>query len=326
MGLEIDPRDPNTVYAASMGHVFKPNSERGVFKTTDGGKTWKKVLFVDENTGAVAISLDQHHPATLYAAMWQAQRQPWKLTSGGPGSGLYKTTDGGAHWTNISHTPGFPAGILGKMGVSVSPADSRVVYVIAQAKDGGVFRSDDGGATWKHVNSEMKLRQRAFYYTAILADPVHPKVAYAPNVDAMYKTTNGGTTWKSITQTASHGDNHIIWVNPRNTDILLEGNDGGAIVSTDGGKSWSSNLNQPTGQFYKVAIDGQFPFHVYGAQQDDGAFEGPSSSIFGQIAWGEWRTVALGESTWVAPEPGTTDVTYGSGYYSSMAQLNNSHG
>lgn len=326
MGLVIDPHDPNTVYVASMGHMFKGNSERGVFKTGDGGKTWRKVLFVNNDTGANAISMDQNHPNTLYVTMWQAQRQPWKLTSGGPGSGLYKTTDGGAHWTNISHNAGFPTGILGKMGVSVSPADSNVVYVIAQAKNGGVFRSTDGGATWKHVNDEMKLRQRAFYYTAIFADPVRKNTAYAPNVDAMYKTTDGGATWKSITKTATHGDNHILWVNPRNTDILLEGNDGGAIVSTDGGKSWSNNINQPTGQFYKVAIDHQFPFHVYGAQQDDGAFEGPSSSIFGQIGWGEWHNVALGESTWVAPDPDEDNVTYGSGYYSSMAQLNNKTG
>ena len=326
MMLAIDPKDPNTVYAASMGHVFKGNTERGVYKTSDGGKTWTKVLFVDENTGAVAISMDQRHPSTLYAAMWQAQRQPWKLTSGGPGSGLYKSTDAGKTWKNITHNPGFPTGILGKIGVSVSPADSNVVYAIAQAKEGGVFRSDDAGASWKRVNAEMKLRQRAFYYTAIFADPVHKKIAYAPNVDAMYKTTDSGVTWKSISTTEAHGDHHIIWVNPNNTNILLEGNDGGAFVSVDGGDTWSSNLNQPTGQFYKVAIDDQFPFHVYGAQQDDGAFEGPSSSLFGQISWGEWHSVALGESTWVAPQPGTPNVTYGSGYYSSMAQLDNRTG
>lgn len=323
MALVIDPRDPNTVYVGSMGHVFKANTERGVFKTTDGGKSWKKMLFVDSNTGAVAISMDRQNSRVLYAAMWQAQRVPWKLTSGGPGSGLYKSTDGGGHWTNLSHNPGFPAGILGKMGVSVSPANSHIVYAIVQANEGGVYRSDDAGATWKRVNSEMKLRQRAYYYTAILADPVHPKVAYVPNVDAMYKTTDSGASWTSITKTAAHGDHHILWVNPRNTDLLLEGNDGGAIVSNDGGKSWSGNVNQPTGQFYKIALDGQFPFHVYGAMQDDGAYEGPSSSIYGQIPWGEWRPVALGESTWVAPEPGAPDITYGSGYYSSMARLDN---
>jgi photosystem II stability/assembly factor-like uncharacterized protein len=318
--LAIDPRDPNVVYAASMGHVFKANTERGVFKTADGGKTWRKILFVDANTGAVDLVMDQRNPNVLYAAMWQAQRVPWKLTSGGPGSGLYKTTDGGAHWTKLSTNRGFPGGTLGKIGVSIAQSDPRVVYAIVQARDGGVFRSNDGGATWKRVNDEMKLRQRAFYYTAIFADPANPNKVYVPNVDSMFVSTDGGKTFNEI-DGIPHGDHHIIWINPRNTDILLEGNDGGATVSVDGGKHWSTVWNQMTGQFYHVALDDQFPFHVFGASQDEGAFEGPSAANGGEILLSEWHPVALGESTFVAPEPGSPFVTYGSGYYSSFVRL-----
>lgn len=321
--LAIDPRNADVVYASSMGHVFKPNAERGIFKTTDGGKTWNKILFVDENTGGVQVVMDPHDPNVLYAAMWQAQRLPWTLTSGGPGSGLYKTTDGGAHWTKISTNPGFATGILGKIGVSVSARDPRVVYAMAQAGDGGVFRSKDGGATWTHVNSEMKLRQRAFYYTAIFADPTNTQIAYAPQVDGVYKTKDGGKTWKTITPS---GDHHIIWVNPLHPNILLLGNDGGAQVSVDGGTTWSTENNQPTGQYYHVALDDQFPFHVYGAAQDEGAFEGPSATANGSIGIGDWHAVALGESTFVAPEPGNPNVTYGSGYFSALARLDNGVG
>ena len=321
--LVIDPRDPNIVYAASMGHVFKPNAERGVFKTTDGGATWQKVLFVDENTGGIDLVMDARNRNVLYAAMWQAQRQPWKLTSGGPGSGLYKTLDGGAHWTKISKNPGFATGILGKIGVSVAASNPRIVYAIVQARDGGVFRSNDAGATWKRVNSEWKLRQRAFYYTAIFVDPTNPEVAYAPEVDGVYKTKDGGKTFTAIDM--PHGDNHIVWINPRNPKIILEGDDGGGTVSTDGGATWSSVHNQPTGQFYHVALDDQFPFHVYGASQDEGAFEGPSAAVGPGIGPGEWYSVALGESTFIAPDPDNVYVTYGSGYYSSFARAQPHH-
>jgi photosystem II stability/assembly factor-like uncharacterized protein len=317
--IVVDPRDANIAYAASMGHVFKPNSMRGIFKTTDGGKTWRKVLYVDDKTGGVDLSMDPKHPATVYAAMWQAQRVPWNLTSGGPGSGLYKTTDGGAHWTNLSKHPGFPSTTLGKIGVALAPSDPKIVYTIVQARDGGVFRSNDGGATWRRVNAEMKLRQRGFYYTALTVDPRNPQVAYAPQVDGVYKTTDGGKTWNDINM--PHGDNHVVWVDPLNTRTILVGNDGGGTVSVDNGGVWSSERNQPTGQFYHVALDDQFPFDVYGASQDEGAFEGPSAQVGGGIAPGDWHTVALGESTFVAPEPGDPDVTYGSGYYSSMARL-----
>ena len=320
--LVVDPRNPSIVYATSLGHVFAPNSERGVFKTTNGGVSWKKILYVDAQTGANVIVMDPRNSNVLYATMWQVQRMPWGLSSGGPGSGLYKSVDGGEHWKNLSRNPGFAQGTLGKIGISVSRADPHIVYAIVQARNGGVFRSADGGDTWKHVNSEFKLRQRAFYYMAIYADPVNANVAYAPQVDGVFKTTDGGKTWTAFTPS---GDHHIIWVNPKNPKIMLVGNDGGAMVSVDGGKTWSTQNNQPTGQYYHIALDDQFPFHVYGAAQDEGAFEGPSASNQG-LTPGVWHTVAYGESTFVAPEPGNPNVTYGSGYFSSLFRLNNATG
>jgi len=320
--LVIDPRDPNVAYASSMGHVFAPNPDRGVYKTTDGGKTWTKVLYVDDKTGANDVVMDPKNPDTLYASMWQAQRTPWHLESGGPGSGVYKTTDGGAHWTNISTNPGFATGLLGKMGLAVAPTDPKVVYAIVQANDGGVFRSSDGGATWHRVNSEWKLRQRAFYYMAIYVDPKNANTVYAPEVDSVWKSTTGGKTWKPL---MPPGDHHIIWINPSDTNIMLEGDEGGATVSVDGGKTWSTELNQPTGQFYHITLDDQFPYHVYGAQHDEGAFEGPSASNEGLSIAG-WHIVALGESTYIAVDPRNPSVTYGAGYYSVLARLDTSTG
>jgi photosystem II stability/assembly factor-like uncharacterized protein len=312
--IVVDPNDPDIVYASSMGHVFKPNDERGVFKSTDGGKTWQKSLFVNGDTGAVDLVMDPKNPNTLYTAMWQAYRNAWSLSSGGPGSGLYKTTDGGAHWTNISHARGFPQGILGKIGVTVEASDSRVVYAIVQAKEGGVFRSADGGATWTRTNADWSIRQRAFYYMAIFADPTDPNTVYVPESDALWVSHDGAKTFAKLRP--PHGDNHIVWIDPKDPRILLEGNDGGATVSTDGGQTWSDEHNQPTGQFYHVGIDDRFPFHVYGAQQDEGSISGPTASAGGGIGAGAWHDAAYGESTFVAPQPDNPLVTYGSGYFS----------
>ena len=320
--LAVDPKNPDVVYAASMGHVFKPNPERGVFKSTDGGKTWKKILFVDDQTGAIDLAMDPKDSQVLYAAMWQAHRTPWGLVSGGPGSGLYKTTDAGAHWENLSHNPGMPQGLLGRVGVSVAASSPNIVYAIMQAKEGGVFRSNDGGKTWTRVNSEWKLRQRAFYYMTIYVDPKDPNTVYAPEVDALWVSRDGGKTFKKLK--TPHGDNHALWINPNNTKILLEGNDGGATVSTDGGKTWSMEHNQPTGQFYHVNLDDQFPFHIYGAQQDEGSFEGPSATRAGAIPLSAWHRAASGESTFTVPEPGNPNVTYGSGYYSIFLKYDSS--
>jgi photosystem II stability/assembly factor-like uncharacterized protein len=320
--IAIDPRNPDVVYVTSLGHVFVPNAQRGVFKTTDGGKTWKNILYVDDKTGANNIVIDQHDPNVLYASMWEEQRTPWHLTSGGPGSGLYKSTDGGARWTKISGNPGFARGVLGKMGVAVAPSDSRIVYAIVQARDGGVFRSGDGGATWGRVNASWKLRQRAFYYMAIYVDPKDPNTVFAPQVDSVWKSTDGGTHWKPL---MPPGDHHIIWINPRDTQIMVEGDDGGATVSVNGGKTWSTEFNQPTGQFYHITLDDRFPYHVYGAQQDEGAFEMPSASHEG-LTVGSVHPVALGESTFIAVDPNDPDVTYGAGYFSSLVRLNRATG
>jgi photosystem II stability/assembly factor-like uncharacterized protein len=313
-GLAVDPKNPDVVYASSMGHVFKPNPERGVFKTTDGGKSWQKILFVNDQTGAINLVMDPGNPQVLYAALWQAYRTPWSLSSGGPGSGLYKTTDGGAHWTNLTRNPGLPKGMLGRIGVSVAASNPDVVYTIMQAKEGGVFRSQDGGKTWTCVNDEWKLRQRAFYYMTLYVDPKDPTTVYVPEVDALWVSHDAGKTFKKLR--TPHGDNHVLWINPDNPKILLEGNDGGATVSTDGGKTWSTEHNQPTGQFYHVNLDGQFPFHMYGAQQDEGAFEGPSATGSGAIPLSAWHRAAYGESTFSVPQPGNPKITYGSGYYS----------
>ncbi|MBV8669060.1 MAG: glycosyl hydrolase [Candidatus Eremiobacteraeota bacterium] len=322
--LLVDPKNPNIVYASSMGHVFAPNAERGVYKSVDGGRTWRKVLFVNADTGAIDLVMDPNHASVLYAATWQAYRRPWILSSGGPGSGLYKSTDGGEHWTNLSRNAGFPAAPLGKIGVAIAASNPSIVYAIVQAKEGGVFRSADGGATWQRVNSEMKLRQRAFYYMAIFVDPKNPDLVYVPEVDALWVSHDGGKTFAKLH--TPHGDNHALWIDPTNTRVLLEGNDGGATVSTDGGATWSDEHNQPTGQFYHVSLDGQFPYHIYGAQQDEDSFDGPSASSKGYISVGDWRSVAYGESTFIAPQPDDPNITYGSGYYSILLRYDSRTG
>ncbi|HVB83913.1 MAG TPA: hypothetical protein VND63_03450, partial [Rhodanobacteraceae bacterium] len=240
--IVVDPKNPEVVYASSMGHVFKPNAERGVFKSVDGGKTWHKILYVDAKTGAIDLVMDPNNPDVLYASMWQAYRRPWTLQDGGPGSGLYKSTDGGAHWTEISRHTGFPQGVLGRIGVSIAASDPAVVYAIVQAKGGGVFRSSDAGATWARVNSNWSLRQRAFYYMSIFADPTDVNTVYVPEVDALWVSHDGGKTFAKLH--TPHGDNHIVWINPHDPKLLLEGNDGGATVSTDGGVTWSGDHNQ----------------------------------------------------------------------------------
>jgi photosystem II stability/assembly factor-like uncharacterized protein len=308
----VDPNDPNVVYVAAMGHVWAPNPQRGVFKTTDGGATWKKILYLNPDTGAATLAMDPTNPQVLYAAMWQAYRRHWTFSSGGPGSGIYKTTDGGMRWKNITRNPGLPSGVFGKVGLAVAPSDANVVYALVQANykpghPGGLFRSDDAGQTWKLMNDSLDITQRAFYYATVYVDPKDPNTIYLPNAD-VFVSHNAG---KKLTQLhPPHGDNHVFWINPNNTKTLIEGNDGGATVSLDGGKTWSVEDNQPTGQFYHANLDDQFPFHIYGAQQDRGSVEASNATP------GEWTSVSGGEMTWVVPTPGKPWVTYGSGYYS----------
>jgi photosystem II stability/assembly factor-like uncharacterized protein len=313
----VDPRNPDVVYVAALGHLFAPNPQRGVFETTDGGKTWKRILYVNAGTGAISLAMDPSDPRVLYAAMWQLSRRHWTFSSGGPGSGIYKTTDGGVHWSNISHRPGLPPGILGKVGIAVAPSRPNVVYALIQAdykgQAGGLFRSDDAGRSWKLINNSMRITQRAFYYMTVFVDPKDPNTIYLPNV-GVYVSHDAGKKLTALHP--PHGDNHVLWINPRNPQIFIEGNDGGATVTLNGGKAWSSEDNQPTGQFYHADLDDQFPFHIYGAQQDRGSVEAPSAVPAGKIP-PVWKDVQGGEMSWLVPTPGQPWVTYGSGYYST---------
>ncbi|MGB9429718.1 MAG: glycosyl hydrolase [Gammaproteobacteria bacterium] len=311
--IVVDPNNPDIVYAAALGHVFASNPERGVYKSTDGGKTWNRILYVNDQTGAIDIVMDPRDPQILYAAMWQTYRRPWTFSSGGPGSGIFESSDGGAHWKNISHNSGLPAGIFGRIGLAIAASNPNVMYAIIQADGGGLFRSDDAGQSWKLVNNDMSLTQRAFYYTTVFVDPKDPNTIYLPQVSALWVSHDGG---KKIAKLHTpHGDNHALWINPNNPDIMIEGNDGGATVTQDAGQTWSTVWNQPTGQFYHVNLDEQFPFHVYGAQQDEGSTEGPSATGGGGISLDAWNDVPGGESTWVVPQPGKPWITYGAGYY-----------
>jgi photosystem II stability/assembly factor-like uncharacterized protein len=310
----VDPKNPDVVYAAALGHLFGPNPERGVYKTTDGGKTWNKILFVDNETGAISLAMDPSDPDVVYAAMWELYRKHWTFSSGGPGSGIYKTSDGGAHWTDISHRPGLPTGIFGKVGLAVAPSQPSTVYALIQAdyqgQAGGLFRSDDAGQSWKLVNNSMEITQRAFYYNTVFVNPKDPETIYLPNV-GLHVSHDGGKTLKSLHP--PHGDNHVMWINPNDPQTFIEGNDGGATVSLTGGTSWSSESNQPTGQFYHANLDDQFPFHIYGAQQDRGSVEAPSAVPAGRIP-PVWDGVIGGEMSWVVPTPGRPWISYGSGY------------
>jgi photosystem II stability/assembly factor-like uncharacterized protein len=324
--IVVDPHNPDVVYAAAMGHVWAPNPERGVYKSTDGGQTWNKILFVNNDTGAIMLAMDASNPQVLYASMWETYRRPWDFSSGGKGSGIYKTTDGGAHWTNLTKNPGLPTGIWGKAGIAVSPADSNVVYTLVQAdykgKPGGLFRSNDAGKTWNFVNDDEEITQRAFYYMRVFPDPKDPNTIYMPNVN-MFVSHDGGKTLKELNP--PHGDNHALWINPTNTQTLVQGNDGGATVSFNGGESWSPETNQPTGQFYHVNLDDQFPFHIYGAQQDRGSVESASAVDAGGIP-GDWDKVVGGEESWVVPTPKQPWVSYGASYYGKIWRENRRQG
>ncbi|HEY2416509.1 MAG TPA: hypothetical protein VGH84_01220, partial [Steroidobacteraceae bacterium] len=263
--LIIDPTNPDIVLVAALGHAFGPNTERGVFRTTDGGKSWTKVLYKDENTGAIDVSFDPHDARIVWAALWQARRQPWNFSSGGPGSGLYRSTDGGASWKQLTGN-GLPAGTLGRIHVSVSAADSNRVYAMIEAGEGGLYRSDDGGTHWQRVNDDGRLSQRAWYFSTILADPKDRDTVYAENT-GLFRSTDGGKSFELLP--ARHGDHHGIWIDPANADRIIESSDGGASISFDRGKTWSTVYNQPTAQFYHVSVDTRFPYYAYGAQQDN---------------------------------------------------------
>ncbi|MHB8529044.1 MAG: WD40/YVTN/BNR-like repeat-containing protein, partial [Caulobacteraceae bacterium] len=302
----VDPANPNIVLVAAIGHAFGPNSERGVFRTTDGGRTWTRVLYKDDQTGAIDVTFDPHNAKIVYAALWQVRRQPWNLSSGGPGSGLYRSTDGGATWTHLTGN-GLPGGLLGRIDVAVSGADSRRVYAMIEAQDGGLYRSDDGGGHWRLVNQDGRLRQRAWYFSKIYADPKAVDTVYGLNT-GLLKSTDGGATFNLVA--ATHGDHHALWIDPTNPSALINGNDGGASISLDGGKTWSTQENQPTGAFYHVAADNRFPYWVYGAQQDNSNLAVASYDDDGVIGPRDWYPAGGGEAGFVIPDPRDPMIIY----------------
>jgi photosystem II stability/assembly factor-like uncharacterized protein len=306
--LIVDPHDAGTVLVAAFGHAFGPNKERGVYRTTDGGKSWTRVLYHDEQTGAIDVAFDPNDARIVYAALWEARRQPWNFSSGGPGSGLYRSTDGGVTWTRLSGN-GLPEGILGRIHVSVSPADSKRVYAMIEAQEGGLYRSDDGGVHWARVSDDGRLTQRAWYFSTVLADPTHVDTVYAENT-GLFRSSDGGKTFELLP--ARHGDHHGLWIDPTDPDRIIESSDGGASISFDHGKTWTTQANQPTAQFYHVAVDRRFPYYLYGAQQDNSSIAIASMDDEGAIVSRDWYEVAGGECGFVIPDPRDADIVYGS--------------
>ena len=320
--IVIDPRNPEIVYVAALGHVYGPNPERGVFKSTDGGRTWDKVLFKSDKAGAVDLCLDPNNSEVLYAALWEAWRTPYALNSGGPGSGLYKSVDAGKTWTEITRNPGLPEGVIGKIGVAVSPADSNRVYAIVEAKDGGIYSSDDAGKTWKLVNDDSEWRQRAWYFSHVIADPKNKDGVYVLNV-SNGRSTDGGKTFRGMG--SPHSDNHDLWIAPDDPNRMIESNDGGANVSTDGGRSWTEQ-DIPTAQFYHVAADTAFPYHLLGAQQDNSAVRIASRTFGAGIGRADWTSTAGGESGYITPDPKDPDVVFGGSYGGDLSMINHRTG
>jgi photosystem II stability/assembly factor-like uncharacterized protein len=309
--VRIHPANPDLVYVAALGHAFGPNADRGVFRSKDGGAHWDKVLFVDDKTGAVDLAMDPSNPRVLYAAFWQAVRKPWTMESGGPGSALYKSTDGGDTWTKLADENLPKKSVWGRIGVAVSPANPNRVWAIIEAEDGGVFRSDDAGKTWRKTNEERRLRQRAWYYTHIYADPKNPESLYVLNT-GFYRSLDGGKTFTAIP--VPHGDNHNLWIARDDPKRMIQSNDGGANVSFDGGVTWSSIYNQPTAQFYHVITDTRFPYYVFGAQQDNSTMAIASRTAEGGIDRVHWYPVEGCESGYIAVDPTDPMVTYAGCY------------
>src|SRR5438309_1746181 len=321
--IRVNPTNPDLVYVAAMGHAFGPNDMRGVYRSKNGGKRWEKILFATRDAGAVDLAMDPTNPRILYAATWRFRRGPYFFESGGEGSALWKSTDGGDTWRELSRNKGMPKGTLGIIGVSVSPTNSQNIYAIVEAKDGGVYRSRDGGDTWTKMSDHSDLRQRAWYYTRIYADPKDEDTAYIPNV-RFHKSKDGGKTWSTIS--TPHGDNHDLWIAPNNPLRMIESNDGGAIVTTDGGQSWTSVYNQPTAQFYRLSVDTDFPYHILGPQQDNSAVRIRHRTSGTGIGQRDWEVTAGGESGYIVADPTNPDVVYGGSYGGLLIRLNHRTG
>ena len=313
----VNPRNADVAFVAALGHPFGPNTERGVFRTTDGGKTWEKVLYKDENTGAIDVAFDPQNPNILFAALWEVRRTPWTLTSGGPGSGLYRSNDGGTTWKHLEEH-GLPKGPYGRVGVAVA-ANSERVYAIIEAKEGGgLYRSDDSGDSWDRVNGSHGLLQRAWDYMHVIADPQDADTVYIADVE-FFKSTDGGRNFNKIK--VPHGDNHGLWIDPKNPKRMIASNDGGATVSLDGGKSWTRQDNQPTAQFYHVITDTRTPYYVYGAQQDNSSVAIASRSDDGAIGRDNWYPVGGGEAGYIAPLPTDPNIVYAGDYEGNLTRF-----
>ncbi len=320
----VDPHNPDLVLVAALGRAYGPNPERGVFRSTDGGQTWQKVLYKDENTGAVDLAFDPDNSQTVFATLWRTRRPPWSTYAplGGPGSGLYKSSDGGSTWTEISGH-GLPGGELGRIGVAVSAGThGQRVYAVVDAKEkGGLYRSDDGGANWTLVSTDRRIHQRGWYFGTVTADPLDPNRVYIPNV-SLYRSTDGGKTFAPIKGAPGGDDYHLLWVDPGDSRRMIVASDQGVTISLDYGQTWSSWFNQPTAQFYHVATDNQFPYKVYGAQQDSGTAGTLSRSDYGQITFRDWRPVGGDEGGYIVPDPSDPNFVYAGGTLGELHRFN----
>ncbi|MFQ5689977.1 MAG: WD40/YVTN/BNR-like repeat-containing protein [Gemmatimonadota bacterium] len=322
--IAVHPTHPDIAFAAVLGHPFGPNPERGIFRTRDGGASWEKVLFISDSTGAIDVSIDVRNPRIVYAGMWRAERKPWTLISGAQEGGIWKSTDGGDTWKRLAG--GLPEGLVGKTSVSVSPANPDRVWALIEAPNGkgGVYRSDDAGKTWRQVNKNRKLQQRAWYYTHIYADALDENTVYALNT-SYYKSIDGGKTFQSIR--VPHGDVHGLWVNPTNPDLQIVADDGGAQVTVDGGRTWTTYFNQPTAQIYRVFVDDRFPYRVYGPQQDNSTIMVPSRPISGSVTpFQNWAQVGGCESGHIAIDPRNPNITYAGCYGGSINRVDRGTG
>jgi len=318
--ISVDPNDHNIVYAGVLGNIYKSSEDRGLYKSINGGGTWEKILFSNENSGIVDLIIDPTNPRIIYASTWNVRRTPYSLSSGGDGSALWKSVDSGKTWEEISLNSGFPDSTLGIIGVTVSPVNNNKLWAIVENKDkGGLYLSNDGGDTWSIVNDERKLRQRAWYYTRVYADSQDENLVYVLNV-RYHKSTDGGKNFK--TYNAPHGDHHDLWISPENSKRMIIGDDGGAQVSFDGGENWSTYMNQPTSQFYRVTTDDNFPFRIYAAQQDNSTIRINHRSIGSSISESDWESTAGGESAHIAVDPSNNEIVYGGSYDGFLSRVN----
>jgi len=321
--IRIHPKNPDLVYAAVLGHVFGPNTTRGVYRSRDGGAHWERVLYVNDKVGAFELVMDPSNPRTLYATTWNFKRTPYSLESGGPGSGIWKSTDGGDTWSELTRNPGLPKGTLGAIGITVSPSNPDNLYALVEAAEGGLFRSRDAGKTWTKTSDDAEIRQRAWYYSHVYADPKDEEVVYAPNV-LFLRSKDGGKSFTPIR--VPHGDNHDLWIDPDDPQRMIESNDGGVNVSTDGGKTWSPQTNQPTAQIYRVSTDTHFPYRLLGAQQDNSALRILSRGQGGGIGPNDWEPTSGGESGYILADPKNPDVVYGGSYGGLLTRVNHATG